>query len=259
MTFWLSNTSLTIYLCVFYICISVVILVILDIFYVSYSFKQKKFAFVWPLKLLRALVGMFVTALFLPFIECFTLMLECSPEEGETWLGLFPFELVCWKGEHIIHAAFSIVISLIFIGISLIVSLTFYESNGYIGDISAKVNARADFYLIIMQIILSYLYAFFHEPRFHWFIMATLLITSSIGYFMFRANWPYYSTRMNKTLFMANAIFLWGNYCAFLCLLLQNTDFSAGLYLYFIGFPLVVAAVLFEKDERVGMLQRNME
>ena len=52
----------------FYLCIGIVFMVILDIFYVSYSFSKKKFKFVWPLQFLRSVCGMFVTVLFLPFL-----------------------------------------------------------------------------------------------------------------------------------------------------------------------------------------------
>jgi len=65
---WLSRLNLTTYIVVFYIMIFIILLIILDIFYVSYSFTRKKFTFVWPLQALRSSVGLFVTALFLPFL-----------------------------------------------------------------------------------------------------------------------------------------------------------------------------------------------
>lgn len=65
---WLSRLDLTTYIIVLYIGIFIVILIILDIFYVSYSFTRKKFTFVWPLQALRSSVGLFVTVLFLPFL-----------------------------------------------------------------------------------------------------------------------------------------------------------------------------------------------
>ena len=56
------------YLVIFYLCLAVVCLVSLDVFYVSYSFTQKKFALVWPMQALRTVCGLFVTVLFLPFL-----------------------------------------------------------------------------------------------------------------------------------------------------------------------------------------------
>ncbi len=46
---WYGRLDFTAFLVIFYLCLSIVVLVILDVFYVSYSFSQKKFAFVWPM------------------------------------------------------------------------------------------------------------------------------------------------------------------------------------------------------------------
>lgn len=58
----------TTFVVIFYVAILMVILVIIDIFYVSYSFQQKKFKYVWPLKLLRTFCGLLVTVFFLNFL-----------------------------------------------------------------------------------------------------------------------------------------------------------------------------------------------
>ena len=58
----------TTFVVIFYIAILMVLLVIIDIFYVSYSFQQKKFKYVWPLKLLRTFCGLLVTVFFLNFL-----------------------------------------------------------------------------------------------------------------------------------------------------------------------------------------------
>ena len=58
----------TTYIVFFYIGILVVILILIDIAYVSYSFQQKKFKYVWPLKLLRSVCAFLVTVFFFNFI-----------------------------------------------------------------------------------------------------------------------------------------------------------------------------------------------
>ena len=62
---YINYTTFTV---IFYVAIMVVILVITDIIYVSYSFQQKKFKYVWPLKLLRTFCGLLVTVFFLNFL-----------------------------------------------------------------------------------------------------------------------------------------------------------------------------------------------
>lgn len=53
-------------------------------------------------------------------------------------------------------------------------------------------------------------------------------------------------------------IFLWGNILVVIVKILEHTDFSAGLEIYFLGVPLVIALVLFDKDKRVELLVKNI-
>lgn len=48
-----------------------VILVLLDIVYVSVSFSRNKFNHVWPLHVLRSIVSFIVTVLFMPVVGIF--------------------------------------------------------------------------------------------------------------------------------------------------------------------------------------------
>jgi len=56
------------YLVYFYATIFLVLLLIIDIIYVTYCFQIKKFSFTWPLYLLRNFTGLFVTVFFLPIM-----------------------------------------------------------------------------------------------------------------------------------------------------------------------------------------------
>ena len=56
------------YLVVFYVGCFIVVLVILDIAYVAYGFKQKKLKHMWTLKFLRSVCNYFVTIFFFNFL-----------------------------------------------------------------------------------------------------------------------------------------------------------------------------------------------
>jgi hypothetical protein len=117
----------------------------------------------WPLQVLRNVCGLFVTVLFLPFLETFTSMIDCHSENGHSSNLLFP-TFMCWTGQHIIHATFALVVSFIFIIISLVVALTYFDSQSTSHDISARVNSRSDVFFIGLKITLIYLYAFLGKP-----------------------------------------------------------------------------------------------
>jgi hypothetical protein len=51
-------------------------------------------------------------------------------------------------------------VSIIFILIAFVVSLTYYESRSTSNDLAAKVTSRADVFIVIMKTILLYIFAF---------------------------------------------------------------------------------------------------
>ena len=143
-------------------------------------------------------------------------------------LTLFPhFE--CWHGMHIIHATFSIVVSFVFIIICLIVSLTYFDTQSGSHDISARVNSRADVFVVLLKIILTYMYVFVGQDRYQWILIAMLLILSFTAYTNFRNHWPYYNDKMNRFFCVLTGIFFWSNVVLFIAKVLENTEFSGAL------------------------------
>lgn len=67
-----------------YILLGIILLIIIDIIYVSYSFSTNRFKVLWPLYTLRSTTSLVVTVLFLPITETLTSILQCStdPESG---------------------------------------------------------------------------------------------------------------------------------------------------------------------------------
>lgn len=56
------------YIITFYFTLGLVVLVVMNIFYVSISFSKNEFNVVWPLKILRGLISILATIMFLPIL-----------------------------------------------------------------------------------------------------------------------------------------------------------------------------------------------
>lgn len=145
---YISNFPWFSYLLVFYLGISLVLLVIIGIVYVTYSISRKRFAYVWPLKALAGFCSIFVTVLFMPLLstpaqplELFVSMVTCVASPQGNRVHSFYDDVRCWQGAHIFHAVMAIVMSVLFVGIALVVTLTFYEAKGF----SANAGARYPF------------------------------------------------------------------------------------------------------------------
>jgi hypothetical protein len=66
---YLPGAPFSMFLVMLYALIFIILLIIADIVYVSYSFSKKKFRFTFPLIILAQIVPLFVTVLFLPISE----------------------------------------------------------------------------------------------------------------------------------------------------------------------------------------------
>lgn len=66
----------------------------------------------------------------------------------------------------------------------------------------------------------------------------------------YRSAWPYYNDKINKLHIILSGLFFWANCVLFLNKVLEKSEFSGGLQLYFLGVPLLIALVIYEKDER---------
>ena len=130
------------YLIIFYICIFLVFVIIIDFLYVAIASKHKKSSFTQPVQILRITCHLIATVLFIPFIGKLTLLFNtywleeiflslsaCEYDAENGGLKHIQFEgVVCFQSIHILHIAFSYIIFLIFVGMSILVIYMHYEN-----------------------------------------------------------------------------------------------------------------------------------
>ena len=122
----------------FYVTVFIVVFVILDIIYVSYSFAKKKYAFVWPLNALRFLLSLFISILFLPFFNYFASILNCVYDDDGDYVQIYFPNTLCWSGIYILHAVCSIFLIIIFAFICFSVSITYFERRSTSNDSTSR-------------------------------------------------------------------------------------------------------------------------
>ncbi len=66
-------------------------------------------------------------------------MISCKKSDnGADYVHIYYTDVICWRGAHVVHAIMAIVFSIVFIAISLIVTLTFYEARAFTGNAGAR-------------------------------------------------------------------------------------------------------------------------
>ena len=101
---------------------------IINIIYVSYSFSRNFFTITWPLHILRHVAKAIVTIFFMPLQEIFISIYHCDLHNNK-WENSYATDIECWNGIYFLHFFCSIAVSIIFIIISLVVALTYFECN----------------------------------------------------------------------------------------------------------------------------------
>lgn len=66
---YMPRINYSMYIASIYFMDIIILMIILDVLYVSYSFSKKKFSMTWPLDLLKSVASLFVTVFFLPITE----------------------------------------------------------------------------------------------------------------------------------------------------------------------------------------------
>jgi len=125
--YYLAMFDSIVYVSLFYLAILLVALTIIDIFYVSYAISKKKFSYLWPIRVLRSVCGLFITALFLPLTELFFSMMACESDESGVMVNTTAPAIVCWEGLHILYSASAIIVSSVFLVIAIIVAMTYFD------------------------------------------------------------------------------------------------------------------------------------
>lgn len=87
-------------------------------------------------------------------------MFSCQRNaDGKLALDKFP-DKICWEGFHIMHALFAITIGTVYIVISTVVALIYFENRMTSDNQTARQNSRGDVAFILNKIILQTAYTF---------------------------------------------------------------------------------------------------
>jgi hypothetical protein len=106
--------------------------------YVSYAYSKKKYAFSWPVVVLRAVIWLFTTVLYLPMTDYFFSIMRCVTDNSGNYVHAIFTEQLCWSGINILHSVIAIFGAIIFNVIALIGVLTFFECRSNSNNPDAK-------------------------------------------------------------------------------------------------------------------------
>jgi hypothetical protein len=255
---YLDSTSYDLYVTFFYIGIAILGFAIVNVVYVNYAFSRKKFSFNWPIMILKYIATLFVTILYLPFLDYFISIVACVKDNYGNTVHSYFSEVTCWSGMHILHAVFAIIGSLIFFCMSIVISLTFFEYKSASNDTTARVSARVNFLMIIYKTLMVICLTFLTGDQFQVLLLALILIGSLILFVRFYFSSPYHNEIVAKVWSTLHALNLWTAVMLVFAKIMENTLFEGSIIAWLLGIPFVILIILTNRDHRIDLLLINV-
>ena len=259
-----NNTEL--YTVVFYLIIIMILGVVADVCYVAYIISSNnKSGAVWPMSLLRSVVSYIVTVLFNPLVEYLLAILECSDKDEEG--NQLPYyqnynvdDMHCWTSPHFtIMCVLAVIITFIFIIICTVVMTIFYEQKTEADKDGAKTSSTADLVVLFVKIVLILFYSFLVWTKsYHWVVVFGTTILCFLQFYIYWVERPFYEEKMNYAFFIHTGIVFYSTVVLLLTKVLEKAEFDGGIFLFFIGCPVVSYIILTQKDQRFKELLTNI-
>lgn len=259
LAFYFKLTTWELYIAAFYLLVLLIGLVVLDIFYVSYSFTRKKFSFMWPLYALRVILCFFITFLFLPILDYFIGVMGClrNPITGKLVHHAFT-EVECFTPIHIFHSIMSSIFAVFFIVLAFVVGLCYFECKPLTKDVTARWNARWNFIYNFYEMIMIFMFAFFYGEEYDFLFLFAMLVGSAVIFFKYYIDYPYYSSWFGVFWATLININLWTVIMAWFAKLIEEKLFSGTIYAYLIGLVFIIVITIQSRDHRMVYLLKDV-
>ena len=259
-----NNTEL--YTVVFYLIIVMILGVVVDVCYVAYIISSNnKSGAVWPMSLLRSVVSYIVTVMFNPLVEYLLAILECSDKDEEgNQLSYYQNynvdDMHCWTNPHFtVMCVLAVIITFIFIIICTVVMTIFYEQKTEADKDGAKTSSTADLVVLFVKIVLILIYSFLVWTKsYHWVVVPGTTLLAFLQFYIYWVERPFYEEKMNYAFFIHTGVVFYSTVVLLLTKVLEKSQFDGGIFLFFIGCPIISYIILTQKDQRFKELLTNI-
>ena len=122
-----NNISQISFLITLYIIFAFNLLIIAIAVYIAYSFNRGFFSLLWPISLLRFIIMLLMTILFVPILRYEVGIFQC-----ENGFNIFAREIKCYSGYHFVHIIANVISMIITCVVNGIAVICFYNNYSFI-------------------------------------------------------------------------------------------------------------------------------
>lgn len=110
----------------------------------GYNFRHNKFPVVWPIKITRLVIRIFLSSFYISSLNVFLTAVDCTVfGESKPYLDSFP-EVTCFDMPHVVVVAASVLMSLVLTLMAFFTVLIEFDPSPTTCDISACPDSKAE-------------------------------------------------------------------------------------------------------------------
>lgn len=244
-----NNISQISFLITLYIIFAFNLLIIAIAVYIAYSFNRGFFSLLWPISLLRFIIMLLMTILFVPILRYEVGIFQC-----ENGFNIFAREIKCYSGYHFVHIIANVISMIITCVVNGIAVICFYNNYNYTKEkenLFIRRNAKSEIFKFFIKIVIVILFAGLDSNdnlnnTVIWFIIILLNLFSVNNFVIFIYGDAYCNSVIHIFYTTLASIYAWENLCLFISKFMNYMfAFEGGIYLFLFGIALIIVIMIF--------------
>lgn len=237
----------------FYYAALVWVAVLIGLFtWATISFIRQRWPVLWPLRVLSAMGTTSATLLYIPLFYLLVSGFAChDKKEVPHWQAL---GYTCYSGGHIAQTIIAVLLTLAFVALCSLFTLTYFDSNPLSPNLAAKAHGRTDAVVLAMKTLLVVLVEVYPHSIGH--LPLTIIVAASavVWLGLHIATLPFIHHSMNRLVAALAAVYLWVAVALIFAEALP--DFDAAILLYAGSIPSAIAGSALA-DARADRIHRT--
>ena len=163
----------------------------------------------------------------------------------------------CFVGAHIFHSVLGVLFIVIFVTISIVVAINYYESRISSNNFLARSNSMAEVSFILNKILLQVAFTFIDLD---WILLAVLFLGACFMAYYNIIDDPYYDKFIGTYYKVLNLLYLWSCFVIIILKIIQPLNFHGGIVVWLIGIPfLFVVAISLSRNNLQILIKSQMK
>jgi hypothetical protein len=235
---------------VFFFCLALVVIILIDAFWVGYQFSQNKIRFIFTIKFLRGISDIVIGPLYIPIVAVFTMQLPCV--EGDT---------MCWSSSsHIAIAVIAIIVGVLYIALTVTLVGSYYSRDPISMSPLSRPISRVMMAQLFLKTLLTITFILLHNfDSAKWFLVVLLIIGSFGLAYLYTMQLPYFHFEFNVIRVCTFWVLSWASVCLAIVQFSGDDEQSKSLsILFLVGVPFVTtAAWMATRYRRLMIMNRH--